>query len=70
MTPLVERGLGIEWPDWAIYCTMGNFSRPVATIILPKFDDYLLVTLSRYNKLDLAVTKNYKKYGKMYSEDS
>ena len=24
------------WPDWAIYCTLGNFSKPVATIILPK----------------------------------
>ena len=25
------------WPDWAIYCTLGNFSKPVATIILPTF---------------------------------
>ena len=24
------------WPDWAIYWTLGNFSKPVATIILPK----------------------------------
>ena len=24
------------WPDWAIYCSFGNFSKPVATIILPK----------------------------------
>ena len=23
------------WPDWAIYDTLGNFSKPVATIILP-----------------------------------
>ena len=23
-------------PDWAIYCTLGNFSKPVATINLPK----------------------------------
>ena len=22
--------------DWAIYCTLGNFSKPVATIFLPK----------------------------------
>ena len=22
-------------PDWAIYCTLGNFSKPMATIILP-----------------------------------
>ena len=24
------------WPDWAIYCTLDNFSKPVATIIFPK----------------------------------
>ena len=24
------------WPDWSIYCTLGNFSKPLATIILPK----------------------------------
>ena len=24
------------WPDWAIYYTLGNFSKPVATINLPK----------------------------------
>ena len=23
------------WPDWAIYCTLGNFSKPVVIIILP-----------------------------------
>ena len=23
-------------PDWAIYSTLGNFLKPVATIILPK----------------------------------
>ena len=23
------------WPVWAIYCTLGNFSTPVLTIILP-----------------------------------
>ena len=29
------------WPDWAIYCTLGNFSKPVATIILPKLPTFL-----------------------------
>ena len=29
------------WPDWAIYCTLGNFSQPVATIILPKSPTFL-----------------------------
>ena len=24
------------WPDWMIFCTLGNHSKPVATIILPK----------------------------------
>ena len=24
------------WPDWAIFCTLGNFFKPLATIILPK----------------------------------
>ena len=24
------------WLDWAIYCTLGNFLKPVATIILPE----------------------------------
>ena len=24
------------WPDWVIYWTLGNFSKPLATIILPK----------------------------------
>ena len=28
--------LVLVWPDWAIYWTLGNFSKPVATISLPK----------------------------------
>ena len=24
------------WPDWEIFCTLGNFSKPVATIIFSK----------------------------------
>ena len=27
--------------DWAIYCTLGNFSKPVATINLPKSPTFL-----------------------------
>ena len=23
------------WPDWAIFCTLGNHSKQVATIVLP-----------------------------------
>ena len=29
------------WPDWVIYCTLGNFSKPVVTIILPKLPTFL-----------------------------
>ena len=29
------------WPDWAIYCTLDNFSKPVATIILPNLSTFL-----------------------------
>ena len=27
--------------DWAIYCTLGNFLKPVATINLPKMPTFL-----------------------------
>ena len=27
--------------DWAIFCTLGNYSKPVATIILPKLPKLL-----------------------------
>ena len=30
------------WPDCAIYCTLGNFSKPVATIIMPKSPTFLV----------------------------
>ena len=29
------------WPDWVIYCTLGNFAKPMATIILPKSPTFL-----------------------------
>ena len=29
------------WPDWAIYWSLGNFSKPVATIGLPKSPSFL-----------------------------
>ena len=31
------------WPDWAIYFTLGNFSKPVATIILAKLPTFLAI---------------------------
>ena len=36
--PRVEYFLDLSpvWPDWAIYWTLGNFSKPLATINLPK----------------------------------
>ena len=30
-----------EWPDWAIYLTLGNFLKPLATINLPKSPKFL-----------------------------
>ena len=32
----VKCGLVAVWPDWAIFCTLGNHSKLVATIILSK----------------------------------
>ena len=29
------------WPDWTIYCSLGNFWKPVATIISPKLTTFL-----------------------------
>ena len=29
------------WSDWAILCTLGNFSKPVDIIILPKLPTFL-----------------------------
>ena len=29
------------WPDWAIYWTLGNFLKPLATINLPKSPTFL-----------------------------
>ena len=34
-------GPGAVWPDWAIYWILGNFSKPWATIILPKYPTFL-----------------------------
>ena len=34
--PLARRAPRPVWPDWAIYYTLGNFSKLVATISLPK----------------------------------
>ena len=34
--------LSTVWPDWVIYCTLGNFLKLVATIILPKSPTFLV----------------------------
>ena len=36
-----KRGLPTVWPDWAIYWTLGNFLKPLATIKLPKSSTFL-----------------------------
>ena len=36
LAPIFYGALGPVWPDWAIYWTLGNFLKPLATINLPK----------------------------------
>ena len=38
--PFRIRFLG-RWPDWTIFCTFGNFLKPLATISLPKSPTFL-----------------------------
>ena len=38
---IVVLGIGSVWPDCVIYCTLGNFSKHVATINLPKLPSLL-----------------------------
>ena len=33
--------LELVWPDWAIYYTLGNFSKHVVTVILLKLPTFL-----------------------------
>ena len=39
----VQRGRAAAavWPDWAIYCTLGNFKKPMAAIICPNLQFFL-----------------------------
>ena len=41
--------LSAVWPDWTIYCTLGNLSKPVTPIILPKLPRFfgIFVKLSK-----------------------
>ena len=39
------------WPDWAISGTLGNFSKPVAKIILPKLPTFFRQFLNRSQNL-------------------
>ena len=36
-----KTGLGPVWPDVAIFCTLGNFLKPLAAINLPKSHTFL-----------------------------
>ena len=33
--------LAVVWPDWAIYWTLDDFVKPLATINLPKYPTFL-----------------------------
>ena len=37
------------WPDWAIYWTLGNFLKPLATINLPKFLGNFCIGVKSYH---------------------
>ena len=39
--PQNQSWLWAVWPDWAIYSTLGNFLKPLATINLPKSTTFL-----------------------------
>ena len=39
--PLYPTELQPVWPDWAIFCTLGKFLKPLATINLPKSPTFL-----------------------------
>ena len=39
--PILNLKWQAVWPDWAIFCTLGNFLKPLATINLPKSPTFL-----------------------------
>ena len=43
------------WPDWAFYCTLGNFPKPVATINLPNVRQFFL----KVSKSFILVVKSF-----------
>ena len=52
------------WPDWAIYCTLDNFSKPVAIIILPKLQIFQAIFV-KYSKYFIYLMKSF--FGNFYS---
>ena len=46
------------WPDWAIYCTLSNFSKPVVKIILPILPTFLSIFL-KVSKSFIALVKSF-----------
>ena len=57
MTPRQYR-LQSVWPDWAIYCNLGNFSKPVATIILPKSHTFWAI-FGKVSKSFISLVKSF-----------
>ena len=62
------------WPDLAIYCTLGNFWKPVATIILPKMPTFLenfwkgvkIISFFKWNNFGQLFQHSIKYYSKRY----
>ena len=46
------------WPDWAIYWTLGNFLKPLATINLPKSPIFLGIFFVKMSKSISFVVKS------------
>ena len=46
------------WPDWVIYCTLGNFSRPVATIFYPNCP-HIKVIFVKVSKWFIILVKSF-----------
>ena len=46
------------WPDWEIYRTLGNFSKPLATIILPKLPIFYAI-FCKCVKIYLFIVKSF-----------
>ena len=55
------------WPDWAIYCTLGNFSKPVATAILPKLPTFFVKLSKSYIFIVKSFWAAFIEFGRLFT---